>query len=88
MRNENSVPSGAIRGSLYLFQIVKQFQVRQCCRVIVLREARKCHITDHFEHIYRKVKSMEDGKENPHRTGRKWLMGAGQRNIGKREAPR
>jgi hypothetical protein len=75
-RNENSVPSGAIRGSLYLFQIVKQFQVRQCCRVIVLREAKKCHITDHFEHIYRKVKSMEDGKESPHRTGHGWPMGA------------
>jgi len=66
--NENSVPNGAIKNSLYLFQIVKQFQTRQCCRVIVLREAKNCNITDHFEHIYRKVKSVEGGKENPHRT--------------------
>jgi hypothetical protein len=56
--SEKSVPSRAIRNSLHLFQIVKRFQVRHCYRVIVLREAKNCHITDHFEHIYQKVRSM------------------------------
>ena len=84
--NENSVPNRAIRNSLYLFQIVKRFQVRQCCRVIVLIEAKNCHITDHFEHICRKVRGMEGWKRKPPPTLCRW--GAEKRDIEKSEPSR